>query len=110
MAGLWNLSTLTVTLIIEGTGLVIWNQIKKRAWSRYLLALLLINLVTQGMLFAGLMLSPLPYWPTLLGLEGLIFLVEAIGYRLAGISFKEAFRLSLVLNLASFLFGLALPF
>lgn len=110
MAALWNEHTLIVTLVIEGSGLVIWNHIKKRAWHNTMLALVLINLFTQGMLVAGLVLSPLSYWTTLLGLEALIFLLEAAGYRIAGLPLKEAFGLSLALNLASFLVGLALPF
>lgn len=110
MAGLWSISPLAVTLLIEGLGLIFWNKIKKRAWYMYLLALIPLNLFTQGMLFAGLVLSPLPYWPTLLGLEVVIFLLEGAGYRAAGLAINEAAGLSLTLNLASFLIGLALPF
>jgi hypothetical protein len=110
MAALWNVSTLILTLVIESVGLVIWNKIRKRAWQSTLLALLLINLVTQGILFAGLVLSPLPYWPTLLGLEMFIFLLEIFGYHIAGLTVNEAFQLSIALNLTSFLIGLSIPF
>ncbi len=114
MTLLWNFPTLLLTLIVEGAGLLLWNRIKGRAWKNSMFALvlvilLLVNLCTQGILYAGLVLSPFPYWPTLLALELVVFLLEAAGYRIAGLPNREAFELSLVLNLASFLVGLALP-
>lgn len=110
MTAPWNIPTLLLTLLVEGVGLVLWNKIKRRAWANILLAFLMGNLLTQGLLFAGLRLSPFPYWPTLLGLELAVLVLEAAGYRAAGLPIKEAIGLSLALNLASFGTGLALPF
>ncbi|MCB2178679.1 hypothetical protein KQH61_04610 [bacterium] len=87
-----------------------------RACKNCLLALVFLNILTQGMLFSGLVLSPYRYWETLILLEGIILLVEALGYWLVGrtderpLSFSSAFFLSLTLNSASFLIGLLLPF
>lgn len=73
-------------------------------------------MLTQGMLFSGLVLSPYPYWETMVVLEGIILLTETLGYWLAGrtsenpLSPAAAFQLSLTLNSASFLIGLLLPF
>lgn len=113
---IWNLPTLIITLAVELIALYAWNKITGRACKRCLLVLVPLNILTQGILFFGLVNTPYPYWHTLGLLETIVLLTEATGYWLVNLTAEnplaptEAFRLSVLLNGASFLIGLLLPF
>jgi hypothetical protein len=104
------ITTLVVELIL-GTVYVLW---KKRSASIILTVILLLNLVTQPVLWITLSgfsgMSPI-YLIFLT--EGVVWLVEAGGLYLSQrntISFQEALWVSLTLNVASFVVGIFLPF
>jgi hypothetical protein len=103
------ITTLVVELLL-GTGYILW---KKRPADVILTVILLLNLITQPVL-----------WVTISGFSGLnpaflvifaelvVWLVEAGGLYLSqrtSMKFQEALLISLVLNAASFILGSLLP-
>jgi hypothetical protein len=104
---------LIITLVTElllGTSYVLW---KKRSASIILTVILLLNLITQPVLwitisgFSGL--SPIYL---ILFAECVVWLVEAGGLYLSqrsSMRFKEALGVSFALNAASFIVGILLP-
>lgn len=102
--------TIPLTILIEGLALWLWC----RAWCvdfrRILITLTLANLFTQALLIAALTLSSWRYWPTLLTMEAVIVLLEALILRVIDLPLRKAFVLSLLVNAVSFGFGLLLPF
>lgn len=61
-------------------------------------------------MIAALTLSPLRYWPTLLAMEAVIVIIEALAFTIIDLPTRQAFALSLLVNVASFGIGLLLPF
>ena len=102
--------TIPLTILIEGLVLWLWCRAKCENFQRILLTLTLANLITQALLITALALSPLRYWPTLLTMEALIVVVEGLILRIVDLPLRQAFSLSLLVNAASFGFGLLLPF
>jgi hypothetical protein len=103
------ITTLVVELLL-GTVYVLW---KKRSASIILTMILLLNLVTQPVLWITLSgfsgLSPIFL---IFFAEGVVWLVEAGGLYLSQrntIRFQEALWVSLTLNVASFVVGIFLP-
>ncbi len=104
---------LIITLVVElllGTGYVLW---KKRSASIILTVILLLNLITQPVLWISLSgFSGLnPVFLTLFA-EGVVWLVEAGGLYLSQrttMKFQEALWVSFALNAASFVVGSLLP-
>lgn len=104
---------LIITLVVElllGTGYVLW---KKRSASIILTVILLLNLITQPVLWITLSgfsrLSPIFM---ILFAEGVVWLAEAGGLYLSqrnSMKFQEALWVSLALNVASFVVGSLLP-
>ena len=119
-------STIIWTLLLEGGLLLALFRCDLRlAADRWLFgACVVLNLLTQlGLIFALHAFYPL-YWPTLAVGEVLIVLTEAGGYALVGrkvqpiwrrsgetlpLTARNAFWLSLGLNVFSFVVGLGLP-
>lgn len=113
LAGIKWTQGLIITLVVElllGTGYVLW---KKRSASLILTVILLLNLITQPVLwitisgFSGMY----PVFPLLFA-EGVVWLVEAGGLYLSqrnSMRFQEALWVSFALNAASFLVGILLP-
>jgi hypothetical protein len=113
LAGIKWTQGLIITLVVElllGTGYVLW---KKRSASVILTVILLLNLITQPVL-----------WITISGFSGMysvfltlfaevvVWLVEAGGLYLSqrtSMRFREALWVSFVLNAASFVVGGLLP-
>ncbi len=104
---------LIITLVVElllGAGYVLW---KKRSASVTLTVILLLNLITQPVLWVSLssFSGIYPVFPILFA-EGVVWLVEAVGLYLSqrnSMRFQEALWVSLVLNTASFIVGSLLP-
>jgi hypothetical protein len=101
--------TLSFTLLIESAlalAFAVWHRKPDGAlW----LTCLAANLFTQSLLWLALALFFHHYWPTLLIMEIIIWLVEGlIFYSIPANRFtlREAFLLSLVSNLTSFVAGL----
>ena len=107
------LLSLLSTLALEGlvgVGFALW---RKKPVKSLFLSSLLVNGITQPLLWLWLMISYRQYLRALLVAEGLIFVGEAMllkrtpANRLSG---REAFLLSLLMNGVSFGIGLMLPF
>jgi len=113
LAGMAWTRGLIITLVVEllvGTGYVFW---KKRSASIILTVILLLNLITQPVLWITLsgLSGMYPVFPILLA-EALVWLVEAGGLYLSqrnSMRFKEALWVSFALNASSFVVGLLLP-
>jgi hypothetical protein len=105
--------TLLVTIIIEGVvGLVYARWCRKPAPS-ILITSLLMNVVTQSLLWIALNVFFQDYRFTLLLAEGLIWLVEGMFLHVVRsnqLNINEALLLSLLMNGVSFGLGLLLPF
>jgi hypothetical protein len=113
LAGIMWTHGLIITLVVEllfGTGYVLW---KKRSASVILTVILLLNLITQPVLwitlsgFSGIY----PIVPILFA-EAVVWLVEAGGLYLSqrnSMRFQEALWVSFGLNAASFVAGILLP-
>jgi hypothetical protein len=111
MSGYFNLG-LPVTLAIELTIGLVYVLWRKRPWLRVLLAILLMNLVTQPVLWFAVKEFRLTTCIFAYLLELVVCLVEAwILYRVLRktAKFSEVFLLSLAMNLTSFGIGLLLP-
>jgi len=105
--------TLLPTLFIEGTVVYIYSRVKKKTTSLLLGSSILINLLTQSVLWLGLGIFYKLYLPFLLLSEVIIWLVEGIWMQRSvkgELNYREAFTLSLLMNAASFGIGWFLPF
>jgi hypothetical protein len=103
------ITTLVVELLL-GTVYVLW---KKRSTSIILTMILLLNLVTQPVLWITLSgFSGMSSIYLIIFAEGVVWLVEAGGLYLSQrntIRFQEALWVSFTLNVASFVVGIFLP-
>jgi hypothetical protein len=111
LRGFFNLG-LPVTLVTELTIGLVYVLWRKRPWLRVLLTILLMNLVTQPILWFIVKEFRLTTCIFTYLLELVVCLVEAwILYRVLrkSVKFSEVFLLSLAMNLASFGIGLLLP-
>jgi len=103
------ITTLVVELLL-GTVYVLW---KKRSASIILTMILLLNLVTQPVLWISLSgFSGMSSIYLIFFAEGVVWLVEAGGLYLSQrntIHFQEALWVSFTLNVASFVVGIFLP-
>jgi hypothetical protein len=109
LAGMMWTRGLIITLVVElllGTGYVLW---RKRPIPVVLTVILLLNLITQPLLWISISgfngMYPLM---ALLFAEGIVWLVEAGGLYLSqrnSMKFTEALLVSLALNAASFMVG-----
>lgn len=104
--------TLTVTILIEAVLIFIYSHLRDKPLCPLLLASLFANLITQSLLWIGLLLFFRHYLLTLIVLEISIWLIESLIFyhvRVTQLTIKEAMSLSLAINLASFSVGLFLP-
>ena len=106
------IETFSVTILVEGMvclGYSIW----RRKPVRYLLITsVFVNLITQTLLWVALSLFYQHYLVALLVAEIFIWVIESIllyGIRLNQLKVRDAFFLSLCMNLASFGIGWFLP-
>jgi len=113
LAGISWTKGLLVTLIVElllGAAYVIW---KKRSAKVVLTVILLLNLITQPLLWVTMSgFSGLHPAFVILLLEMVVWLLEAGGLYLSqrsSMQFQEAVRVSFALNAASFVIGSLLP-
>jgi hypothetical protein len=104
--------TLAITIFIEGVIAFIYSRWQGKPLLPILLTSLFANLITQSILWIGLLLFFRHYWLVLIVLEIFIWLLESLLFyriRVNQLTLKEAMSLSLVINLASFSAGLFLP-
>jgi hypothetical protein len=104
--------TLTVTILIEAVLIFVYSHLRDKPLYPLLLASLFANLITQSLLWIGLLLFFRHYLLTLIVLEISIWLIESLIFyrvRVTQLAIKEALSLSVAINLASFSVGLFLP-
>lgn len=105
------LLALLLTLTIEGFILWFYARWQNKPLRSLLLSGLLVNLLTQPLLWFWLAVFYRSYWIALLAGEMLIFIGEALFIKLIPanhLSWRGAFSLSLVMNGLSFGIGLFL--
>lgn len=105
--------TLLVTILIEGSVVLLFCAIKKKTVGSILLASFVVNLFTQTILWVWLGIFHRFYISALLIAEIFVWLIEGLlmGKLSNGkLNYQAAFGLSLYMNLASFGIGLFLPF
>ena len=104
--------TLSVTILIEGIIVVGYSLWRGKPLLPILLTSIFANLLTQSLLWIGLILFFHHYLYTLYFAEVLIWMLESILlYRIPAnkLELSEAILLSLIMNLASFGAGWFLP-
>jgi hypothetical protein len=103
--------TLTITIVIEGVIAFIYSRWREKPLLPILLTSLFANLITQSILWIGLLFFFRHYWLVLIVLEIFIWLIESLilyCVRANQLTVKEATFLSLAINLTSFSLGLFL--
>ena len=106
------IATLALTIIIESVvaaAFAIWRQ---KPLTKLLFSSICANLFTQSLLWITLVLFPRQYLVTLIIVEVSIWGIEAVFFyllRFNRLNLKEAFLLSLAMNLCSFGIGWLLP-
>ena len=105
-------ASLPVTIVIEALAVLGYAAWRKKPAGRLVAASVLVNVITQSLLWLALNLFARQYLTTLLAAEAIIWPVEAGWlYFFPGtqLAWKEALLLSLGMNLASFGLGWFLP-
>ncbi len=100
--------TLSLTLLIESILVLAFAVWRRKPAGGLWLTCLTANLITQSLLWLALSLFFRHYWPTLLLMEIIIWLVEGLIYhriRANRLTLRESFLLSLAANLTSFMAG-----
>jgi hypothetical protein len=104
--------TLLVTIIIEGIVVSAYAIWRGKPLGPILLTSILVNILTQSLLWTVLNLFFRHYGATLWIAEFLIWAIEGLclyGFRFNRLTVREAIWLSLSMNLASFGLGWLLP-
>ena len=106
------IETLSITLLVEGVVCLGYTIRWRKPSGSIFITSIFINLITQSILWVALSLFYQHYLAVLLIAEILIWVLE--GYLLYGLRFnqlkiREAFVLSLMMNLSSFGAGWFLP-
>jgi len=104
--------TLLITILIEGCVVLVYSALRKRPAGDLLRASLLVNMLTQLMLWVALKIFFQHYLLTLIVMEVVIWLIEGIliyGLSKGQLSLSNAVFLSLCMNLLSFGIGWFLP-
>ena len=106
------IETLSITLLVEGVVCLGYTIRWRKPSGSIFITSIFINLITQSILWVALSLFYQHYLAVLLIAEILIWVLE--GYLLYGLRFnqlkvREAFVLSLMMNLSSFGIGWFLP-
>lgn len=104
--------TLVFTILIEAILVFIFSRLRSKPLRPLLLTSVFANLITQSILWIGLLLFFRHYWLVLTVMEIFIWLVESLTFyrvRANQLTLKDAMLLSLAINLASFSVGLFLP-
>lgn len=106
------ISTLLVTIAVEGGIAISYSLCRSKPVGSILLTTLLANIFTQSLLWIALNLFFQRYLITLFLAELMIWLLEGIllfRFRSNKLNFRESLLLSLMMNLSSFAFGWWLP-
>lgn len=106
------ITTLVLTLTIEGVVALSYSRWRRKPLVSILLTASLANLLTQSLLWLALTAFYRAYLPTLLLSEAIIWVVEAAILRLVPanrLAWGEAILLGLSMNLVSFGIGWFLP-
>jgi hypothetical protein len=106
------ISTLVITVIVEGVIVIVYATWRKKPLISLLVTSIFANLVTQSVLRIALTLSFRSYLSTLAFAEIGIWLLESLilyGIPSNRLKFSEALFLSLLMNLSSLALGWFLP-
>jgi hypothetical protein len=106
------IATLAVTLLVESAVVAVYAIWRRKPLKQLLISCLCANLFTQSILWLVLNAFPNHYLITLVVAEICIWAMEATIlylYCKNQLGLREAMRLSLVMNLASFGLGWVLP-
>lgn len=104
--------TLAITVIIESAVIIAYAQRHKKPILPLLVTGLLVNSLTQSLLWLTLLAFPTHYLLALSVMEALIVGIELLVLRMVPanrLAWKDAFLLSLGMNLASIVIGWFLP-
>lgn len=104
--------TLPVTILLEGIVILVYGAIRRKPVGTLLLASLIINALTQILLWIVLEIFFAAYVTALLTTEVLIWLIESLfilRMTKGELDLKRAFALSFCMNAASFGVGWFLP-
>ncbi len=102
------IKTLSITILIESSIIIGYAQWKRKPLIPLLLSGFFANLLTQSFLWAALRAFPFHYLITLFSMEILITLIEFLFLffiRENQLNSRQAFLLSLFMNLTSFFAG-----
>ncbi len=103
-------SQLALTVLIEGTIMWVWQRSREAVEYSVLCNLMtnpLLNLLIIGMSHLGILTFYINVITLIL--EALVVIAEMLAYRgMMRISMKKAFLISFVLNVSSYLFGVAI--
>ena len=106
------IQALFVTILIEGIVILAWCAIRKKPAGSLLFASLIINVLTQSLLWSMLRIFYKEYLAALLATEVAIWLVESLllsRISSSQLNLKSASVLSFCMNAASFGAGWFLP-
>lgn len=106
------ISTLLVTVLIEGIVVLAYARLKQLPAGGLLRASLIVNVITQSLLWISLAIFFRHYLTALLTGEVIIWLAESLlMQRLSGnqLTWRQSVVLSLCMNLSSFGLGWLLP-
>ena len=103
-------SQLALTVLVEGTIMWVWQRSREAVEYSVLCNLMtnpLLNLLIIGMSHLGILTFYINVITLIL--EALVVIAEMLAYRgMMRISMKKAFLISFVLNVSSYLFGVAI--
>jgi hypothetical protein len=105
--------TFVTTILVEGMVVIIYSLVRKKPLANLFFASIIINIITQTMLWVLLLLFFHHYLLTLILVELFIWVFEGLVLScLPGnhLSKKEAFLLSFIMNTTSLGIGWFLPF
>jgi hypothetical protein len=106
------IETLSITILVEGVVCLGYSIWRRKPIGSIFITSIFINLITQSLLWVTLNLFYNHYLITLCVAEILIWVIESFmlyGLRFNQLKIREAFVLSLLMNLSSFGVGWFLP-
>jgi hypothetical protein len=106
------IATLLITILVEGIVVLAYSAIQKKPAGNLLVVSVIINVLTQALLWVALQIFFNYYLIALFVMEMLIWLIESLLlFRLSKgqLNLKSAMILSLLMNAASFGVGWLLP-
>jgi hypothetical protein len=106
------IATLSITILAEGIVVFLYSTVQKKPAGRLLVASVIVNVLTQSLLWIVLQVYFSYYLIALFMMEIVIWLVESLlVFRLSGghLNLKSAMTLSFLMNVTSFGIGWLMP-